>query len=111
TERLGGMAAGFQKTTAAQLIFSKAGADFIPVANAVAGEGFDKITASLANLGLLLDKDTTDSFRVAKAQMQELQDVGTGMATQFEAGLVPAITDVAKALVDSTLKGGDGFKE
>src|SRR6266481_5650228 len=43
TSRLGGMTAGFQKATAAQLIFSKGGAEFIPVANAIAGEGFDKI--------------------------------------------------------------------
>ena len=110
TTKLGQMSASFQKTTAAQLIFSKGGAEFIPVANAIAGEGFDKITASVGKLGLLLDKTTTDSFRVAKAQMQEFEDVGTGMATQFEAGLLPAITDVAKALVGSTVKGGDGFR-
>ena len=42
TERLGHMEKGFAKTTAAQLIFSKSGADFIPIANAVAAEGYDK---------------------------------------------------------------------
>lgn len=111
TTRLGQMSAGFQKTTAAQLIFSKSGAEFIPIANAVAGEGFGNITASVAKLGLLLDQKTTDEFRAAKASMQELTDVGAGMATQFEAGLLPAISDIADALLDSTLKGGDGFKE
>jgi hypothetical protein len=111
TERLGGMSAGLQKATAAQLIFSKGGAEFIPVANAIAGEGFDKITESVAKLGLLLDQKTTDEFRAAKASMQELSDVGAGMTTQFEAGLLPAINDIADALLDSTLKGGDGFKE
>jgi hypothetical protein len=111
TTRLGQMSAGFQKTTAAQLIFSKSGAEFIPVANAIAGEGFGKITESVAKLGLLLDQSTTDAFRAAKASMQELKDVGTGMATQFEAGLLPAISDIGDALLDSTLKGGDGFKE
>lgn len=111
TTKLGQMGAGFQKTTAAQLIFSKSGAEFIPIANAVAGEGFGNITASVAKLGLLLDQTTTDSFRAAKASMQELSDVGAGMATQFEAGLLPAISDIGDALLDSTLKGGDGFKE
>lgn len=111
TTKLGQMSAGFQKTTAAQLIFSKNGAEFIPVANAVAGEGFGNITASVAKLGLLLDQTTTDSFRAAKASMQELSDVGAGMATQFESGLLPAISDIGDALLDSTLKGGDGFKE
>jgi hypothetical protein len=111
TTRLGQMSAGFQKTTAAQLIFSKSGAEFIPIANAVAGEGFGNITASVAKLGLLLDQTTTDSFRAAKASIQELEDVGAGMATQFESGLLPAISDIGDALLDSTLKGGDGFKE
>lgn len=111
TARLGGMTAGFNKTTAAQLIFSKGGAEMIPVLNAIAGEGFDNVSASVAKLGLLLDQTTTDNFRAAKASMQELSDVGAGMATQFEAGLLPAISDVADALLDSTIKGGDGFKE
>jgi hypothetical protein len=110
TERLGHMAAGFQKATATQLIFSKGGADFIPVANAIAGEGFDKVTASVSKLGLLLDQETTDAFRSAKASMQELTDVGKGMATQFEAGLLPAISDVGEALVDSLTQGGVSFQ-
>lgn len=110
TTRLGQMSAGFQKATATQLIFSKGGAEIIPVANAIAGEGFDKITASVSKLGLLLDQDTTDSFRAAKASMQELTDVGAGMATQFEAGLLPAISDVAEALVDSATQGGVSFE-
>jgi hypothetical protein len=111
TTRLGQMGPGFQKAAAAQIIFSKSGAEFIPIANAIAGEGFGNITASVAKLGLLLDQTTTDSFRAAKASMQELEDVGKGMATQFESGLLPAISDVGDALLDSTLKGGDGFKE
>jgi hypothetical protein len=114
TSRLGGMTAGFQKATAAQLIFSKGGAEFIPVANAIAGEGFDKITASVSKLGLLLDQQTTDAFRAAKASMQELEDAGKGMATQFEAGLLPAISDVGEALLESfdiSGKNGDGLKQ
>jgi hypothetical protein len=111
TTRLGAMSAGFQKATATQLIFSRGGSEFIPVANAIAGEGFDKVTASVSKLGLLLDQDSTDSFRAAKASMQELEDVGKGMATQFEAGLLPAISDVGEALVDSLTQGGVGFEQ
>lgn len=110
TSHLGNMESGLKKTAAAQLIFSKGGAEFIPIANAIAGEGFDKITASVAKLGLLLDQTTTDSFRAAKASMQELADVGKGMATQFEAGLLPAINDVGDALVESLTQGGVGFQ-
>jgi len=111
TERLGNMASGLQKTTAAQLIFSKGGADFIPIANAIAGEGFDKITASVSKLGLLLTRDMTDSAQAAKASIQELQDAGAGFATQFEAGILPAVSDVAEALSNSLTQGGVDFKQ
>jgi hypothetical protein len=113
TERLGHMEKGFAKTTAAQLIFSKGGAEFIPVANAIAAEGFDKVTASVSKLGLLLDQETTDSFRAAKASLQELSDAGKGMATQFEAGMLPAISDVGDALLEALGDDGAGssFKE
>ncbi len=110
TDRLGKMAPGFQKATAAQLIFSRGGAEMIPVLNAIAAEGFDKATAATAKLGLLLDQTTTDSFREAKAAMQELEDAGKGIATQFEAGLLPAIADVGEAFVDSVTQGGVSFE-
>jgi hypothetical protein len=110
TNALGKMTAGAQKATAAQLIFSKGGSDFIPVANAIAGEGFDKITASVSKLGLLLTRDMTDSAQAAKASLQELEDVGAGFATQFEAGILPAVSDVGEALAESLTQGGVNFK-
>jgi hypothetical protein len=111
TDRLGKMQASFAKTTATQLIFSRGGAEMIPVLNALAAEGMDKATAATSKLGLLLDQETTDSFRAAKASIQELEDVGKGMATQFEAGLLPAISDVGEALVDSLTQGGVSFQD
>ena len=114
TTALGRMAPSLQRTAAAQLIFSRSGAELIPVASAIAGEGFDKITASASKLGLLLDQDTVDAFRSAKASMQELEDAGKGVATQFEAGLLPAISDVLDAVLESVdvgSKSGEGFQE
>jgi hypothetical protein len=114
TDRLGHLSAGFQKTTAAQLIFSRGGAEAIPVLNALAAQGFDKATEATARLGLLLDQTTTDTFRAAKASLQELGDAGKGAATQFEAGFLPAISDVGDALLGSIEidgKAGDGIQE
>ena len=113
TTRLGGMAASFQKAAATQAIFGKGASDLTLVANALAAEGFDKATAATAKLGLLLDQTTTDSFREAKAAMQELSDAGKGMATQFETGLLPAISDVAEGLLEALGDDGAGasFKE
>jgi hypothetical protein len=114
TDRLGKMQSGFAKTTATQLIFAKGGAEMIPVLNSLAAQGFDKATEATSKLGLLLDQTSTDTFRAAKASMQELEDAGKGMATQFEAGLLPAISDVGEALLDSFDvggKNGDGLRE
>src|ERR1700735_3128493 len=114
TLALGKMAPGFNRATAAQLIFSKGGSELIPVMQALAAQGFDKATEATSKLGLLLDQTTTDSFRAAKASMQELEDAGKGVATQFEAGLLPAISDVGEAILESIDvggKSGDGFKE
>jgi hypothetical protein len=114
TTRLGQMSASFQKAAVTAAIFgAKAGTDIIPVANAIAGQGFDKITASVSRLGLLLDRVTTDDFRAAKASLQELSDAAKGMATQFEAGMLPAITDVGDALLAALGDDGAGgaFKD
>jgi hypothetical protein len=113
TTKLGGMEKGFQKATAQAAIFGKGASDITLVANSLAGQGFDAATKATARLGLLLDQTTTDSFRAAKASMQELSDVGKGLATQFEAGMLPAISDVGEALLDALGDDGAGsaFKE
>lgn len=111
---MGKHTASLQKTNAAQLIFSRGGTEMILVANALAAQGMDKATEATSRLGLLLDQTTTDSFRAAKASMQELEDAGKGVATQFEAGLLPAISDVSEAVLESIDiggKSGDGFRE
>jgi hypothetical protein len=111
TNRLGSLGAGFAKAEATRQIFGRGAGDLSLVLNSLAAQGFDKATAATAKLGLLLDQETTDAFRSAAASIQELQDVGKGMATQFEAGLLPAISDVGEALVDSLTQGGVGFKD
>jgi hypothetical protein len=110
-DRLGHLQAGFQKTTASQLIFGKGASEIIPVMNSLAAQGFDKASAATSKLGLLLDRNTTDSFIAAKASIQELEDTGKGMATQFEAGILPAVSDVGEALAESLQQGGVNFQD
>jgi hypothetical protein len=114
TERLGNMQKGLEKTTAAQLIFSRAGAEMIPVANAMAREGFDKVTESASKLGILFSQQTVNAFRASKAAMKELHAAGEGMAAQFLSGVLPAVTEVAGSFVDMATAGGkpkEAFKE
>jgi hypothetical protein len=106
-EKLGGMKEGLAKTTAALEIFSRSGAELIPVVNRIAAEGFGVLAEKLRSMGLLLTQQMVDSARVAKASLQELDAVVLGLTTQFEAGLLPSIVDVTQALVGSATKSGD----
>lgn len=111
TNRLGSMADSTTKAALAQQLLGKGGAELIPVLNELAGEGFEKARASAERFGLLLDSDTAASLLLAKKGLSDLADVGKGIATQFTAGLAPAITDVANALVKATTQDGvGGFK-
>lgn len=111
TERLGSLEKGFTKSYIQQQIFGKGSSDMVLVLNSLAAQGFDKATEATSKLGLLLSQTTADDFRAAKASMQELEDVGKGMATQFEAGLLPAISDIGEAFTDSLTQGGVSFKD
>lgn len=113
TERLGGLEKGFEKANAQRAIFGKGTGDLAIVMNSLAAQGFDKATEATRKLGLLLSQETTDAFRVSKAAMQELHDASVGMATQFEAGLLPALTDVTEGFVETitgTDQGVESFK-
>jgi hypothetical protein len=108
TDRLGGMADGTTKAALAQELLGRGGAELIPVLDQLAGDGFDKAKKSAEEFGLLLDGPTTQSLILAKKGLTDLEDVGKGVATQFTAGLAPAFTDVANAIVKATTQDGVG---
>lgn len=111
TNRLGSMANSTTKAALAQALLGRGGAELIPVLNELAGEGFEKARASAEKMGLLLDGPTATSLLQAKKGLSDLGDVGKGIATQFVAGLAPAVTDVANALIKATtVDGVGGFK-
>jgi hypothetical protein len=110
TEALGKMPESFAKATAAQEIFGRGGAELIAVMNQIADQGFDKITEETRRLGLLLGSELVENARLAKEALQDLKDLGEGLTTQFEAGLIPAITDASVALGQSMNAGNDGIK-
>jgi hypothetical protein len=111
TNALGSMRDGLQKTQIAQQLMGRGGAALIPVLDTLAGEGFDRVKESAKEFGLLLDDKTATSAAAAAVSLNEIKDVGEGIATQFEAGLLPALSDAADALVSGSVKGGDGFKK
>ncbi len=102
------MADGTQKAALAQELLGRGGAELIPVFNQLAGEGFEKAREEAEKFGLLIDGDTAESFKLLKKSMSDVEDVGKGITTQFTAGLGPAVTDVANAIVKATTKDGVG---
>jgi hypothetical protein len=106
TERLGAMHAGLQKAEIAQSLMGRGGQALIPILDALAGEGFDKVTEAAKRSGQYLSDEMAASAANAAIAMAQLEGVGKGIATQFEAGLLPAITDVADALTHDIEEGG-----
>jgi hypothetical protein len=100
-----------KKAAAAQALFSKGGAEMIPVLNALGGEGFKEVADQAERLGLIFDKDMVDGAMKAKAALEDVKGLAEGVTAQFEAGFIPALADTADALTRSV--GGqtvNGFK-
>lgn len=105
-DRLGGMEAGFQKNATAQALMGRGGGALIPVLQELAGAGFDKVTESAIRSGNYLSDQMAVDAAEAAATFVELEQAGKGIATQFEAGLLPALTDVADSLTNEIEDGG-----
>lgn len=106
TDRLGAMENGLQKAAIAQQLMGRGGQALLPTLNALAGEGFDKVTEAAKRSGQYLTDEMAADAASAAASFAELEGAGKGIATQFEAGLLPALTDVADALTNQVEDNG-----
>lgn len=112
TDRLGGMAEGTNRAALAQQLLGRGGAAALPVLQQLAGEGFAAVEAEARKMGILLDNQTAQSMLSMKESLEDLKSEAEGAATQLEVGLIPAITNVASAIVQAINGGtGGGFKE
>ncbi|MGB2645011.1 MAG: hypothetical protein WA530_16670, partial [Candidatus Acidiferrum sp.] len=113
TDRLGGMTAGTNRAALAQQLLGRSGAEALPVLQSLAGEGFARVQAEAEKMGLLFDDQTAGSILAMQKQLADLKDEAVGAATQFEIGLIPAVSDAANAIVQAINGGGagGGFKE
>lgn len=111
TNRLGEMKDSTEKAGLAQLILSRSGAQALPVLNALANEGFAEATAEAKKFGLYLDDQGAQAFLNAKQVLGDLQGEVEGAATQFEVGLIPALSNVAAGIADAISGSGsaNGF--
>jgi len=111
TAALGKMEAGGKKTAIATALFGKSGAELIPVMDQLGTEGFDKLRKKLEDMGVLLSDDMVASARQAEEALGDLKMASQGIATQFSAGFMPALADVAEGLASTAGGGASAFKE
>lgn len=112
TDALGALPSGFQKSAAAGKLLGDATGPTITALTNLAGEGFDHAREEAEKFGTLLGTDTAGDLIITEAALKDLKAAAEGAALQFESGLLPALTDVANALVAvATGDGVSGFKK
>jgi hypothetical protein len=112
TDALGALPPGFQKTAAASKLLGDATGATINAMTNLAGDGFDHAREEAEKFGNLLTTDTARDLLITQAALKDLEAAAEGAARQFEAGIVPALTDVANAILAATTgEGVSGFRK
>jgi hypothetical protein len=96
--QLAKLEAGSKKTGLAQEVFSKSGAEMLPLIDDLGGK-FDEAAAKAKALGLSVDEDLARAAQEANDAMTDLKSLSEGMTLQFTAGLAPALTEVAEGML------------
>src|SRR6266403_428221 len=111
TDAIGRMPAGFQKQTVETRLLGDSTGSLTKVMNSLAGDGFEKTREEAEKLGNIVGTQTAQDFEALRAAMADMKEATEGIVRQFEAGLVPALTDVANAILRATTTdGASGFK-
>jgi len=111
-DAIGRMESGYEKTRAAQDFFGKSGAELIPLMDDLAEGGFDRAAEKARKLGLVVGDELVEAAQKANDSIMDLKLAAEGAATQFAAGMAPAVADVSKALLDATTgEGVNGLRQ
>ncbi len=111
TDTLASMPPGAQKVAAANKLLGDGAESLLLAFQELAGDGFDRVKQQAEEMGTLLSTQTAQDLLATEGALKSLKESAEGVTQQFENGFLPALTDVANALVASVAgKGGDGFK-
>ena len=92
SEALGKFEDGAGKTAIAMELLGKSGGDLIPGMNALAEKGFGKVKEEAEAAGLVMSGEFAAAAAQAKDDMAKMEKQAEGLATQFLAGLLPAVS-------------------
>lgn len=85
------------KLAEAQKLFGKSGLDLIPILNE-GSEAIDEYRAKAANLGLILDENTTAKMKGLHRSIVEMKGAWSGLALEITSDLAPALKGLADEL-------------
>ena len=97
---------GAEKTALAVKLFGKAGADMIPLLNAGA-TGLAAMAAEARALGIVLDEETGNRAEQFNDNLTRMHSAAGGLALQVASALLPAMTGLTDAMVDSVKNSSD----
>jgi hypothetical protein len=110
-ERLAQLEPGYKRTGAAVAFFGKQGADLLPLIDDLGQKGLPAIAEAAKKAGLAIDENLVKAAQEANDAFANLHALADGMATQFTAGLAPALAETAKVLTEAVSQDGtNGFK-
>jgi len=101
-----GMEDGAAKTAIAMKLFGKSGADLIPLLNAGA-DGLREMTEEGQALGVVLSEEMAKNAEIFNDNLTRLSTTAAGLGYNLAELLLPALNDVAEAMVK--IKKTEGF--
>jgi hypothetical protein len=99
---------GATKAAVAMAIFGKSGADLVPLLNE-GEDGIKKLMQRAQELGLVVKKETADSFTKFGDAMDDIGKAMRGVANEILSGMMPALSNMTADFADAN-KVGDEFK-
>ncbi len=93
------------KSASAQALFGRSGLDLIPTLNK-GSQGIEELGNKAQQLGIVLDQSAIEKGEEAADKFKELSAASKGIGLQLGSSLIPAMTAVASAFIDSATNGG-----
>lgn len=104
-EQFAAMQDGAGKTALAMELFGKSGAAMIPMLNA-GSSGIRQMREEARALGVTMDTETAKAAEQFNDQLTRVQQAGQGLSNQLMRELLPAMNQVADAMVSAAKQGG-----
>lgn len=95
-----------EQASVAMKLFKDKSGELLPAIRAIGTEGIDPFIAKAREMGVLIDEDLAAAADRANDALEVVKIQAEGLATQFAAGLAPAVADAMETFSEAV--SGDG---